>query len=225
MKKYFFMLFLGLSFIKPVQAFWGGDLIYLSQILQQSIYQLEQLRQITGTGEESLKILRNANRGLNEAMYMKESVNRLKNPGSFSDLRNINEAIYTVKNLYGRIPKTSEAKLQKKTDLTVAESLHHHNEAFKYAKETDGEALRMKNYAHRASQAGATKTLLEGQALMIHTLNQILRTNASLLKIQTQRLALQNKTSKNHSRQFQVQYSELGEAFKNLDPNYTLSLF
>ena len=225
MSKKHLIAFLCVLLAKPASAFWGGDLIYLSKILQQSIYQLEQLRKITGTNEETLRLLRDTNRGLHEAMYVEDTINRTLKAGTFSKLRNLNESIHAVQSLYGRIPKTSEAKLQKKTDLTVAESLHLHNEAFKYAKRIDHEAQKMKHYAHRASQVGATKTLLEGQAVMIHTLNQILRTNAALLKIQTQKLALENKVNKRHSKQFQVQYSELGRAFKNLTPNYELTSF
>ena len=225
MKKHLFTLFLCLILAKPSHAFWGGDLIYLSKILQQSIYQLEQLQKITGTNTETLRLLRDTNRGLHETMYVGESINRTLKAGTFSKLRNLNESIHTVKSLYGRIPKTSEAELQKKTDLTVAQSLTLHNEAFRYATQTDHEAQKMKHYAHRASQTGATKTILQSQAVMIHVLNQILRTNATLLKIQTQQLALKNKKNKIHSRQFQVQYSELGRAFGNLKPNYRLTSF
>ena len=225
MKKQFFIIFLCLFSTKTTFAFWGGDLIYLSQILQKSILQLKQLNNITGVNKDTLKLLKDTNRGLHEAMYVGESINRTLKAGTFSKLRNLNETIHTVKSLYGRIPKTSEADLQKKTDLSIAESLHLHNEVFRYAKRIDNEAQKMKHYAHRASQAGATKTILESQAVMIHTLNQILRTNAALLKIQTQQLALKNKSNKNHSRQFQIQYTELGSAFKNLKSNYNLTSF
>ncbi len=206
-------------------SFWGGDLIYLSKILQQSIYQLEQLRQITGVNKKTLQLLKETNRGIHEAMYVKDIANRTLKAGTFSKLRNLNETVHAVKNIYGRIPKTSEANLQKKTDLTVAESFQFHNEVFKYASQVDHEATRMKHYAHRASQAGAMKTLLQGQAVLIHAVNQLLRTNASLLKIEAQKLALTNKNQKRYSRQFQVQYSELGQAFKNLKPNYNLASF
>ena len=225
MMKQLFIILLCLFSVKTTFAFWGGDLIYLSQILQKSILQLEQLNKITGVNKDTLKLLKATNRGLHEAIYIGETTNRTLKAGTFSKLRNLNETIHAVKRLYGRIPKTRESELQKKTDLTVAESLVHHKEAFKYASKIDIEAQKMKNYAHRASQVGATKTLLEGQAIMIHTLNQILRTNAALLKIQTQQLALKNKNDKNHSRQFQVQYSELSSAFKNLKPNYQLTSF
>ena len=91
----------------------AGDLIYLSKILQQSIYQLEQLRKITGTNEETLRLLRDTNRGLYEAMYVEDTINRTLKAGTFSKLRNLNESIQAVQSLYGRIPKTSEAQASK----------------------------------------------------------------------------------------------------------------
>ena len=60
MKKIVFFL-VAFLFSITSHAFWGGDLIYLSKILQQSIYQLEQLRKITGTNEEILRFLRDTN--------------------------------------------------------------------------------------------------------------------------------------------------------------------
>ncbi len=221
-KTTFILLYL---FSTPTFSWWGGDLIYLSKILQQSISQLTQLQKITGTNKETLKLLQNTNRGLHQAMYVEDTINKTLKAGTFFKLKNLNESIDAVKNLYGRIPKTSESELQKKTDLTVAESFHLHNEAFRYANKTDVQAQKIKHYAHRASKTGATKTLLEGQAVMIHVLNQILRTNASLLKIQTQRLAFHNKENKLNSRQFQVQYSELSHAFDNLKYSYNLNSF
>ena len=91
--------------------------------------------------------------------------NRTLKAVTFSKLRNINETIHAVKTLYDRIHKTNGSELQKKSYLTVAESFQFHNEAFKYAREVDSKAKRMKNYAHRASQVGAMKTLLQWQAL------------------------------------------------------------
>ena len=73
MKKYL-IIFLIQLYISPASAFWGGDLIYLSKILQQSIFQLEQLQKITGTNKETLRLIKDTNRGLHEAMYIGEAL-------------------------------------------------------------------------------------------------------------------------------------------------------
>ena len=122
MAKYIFALLLMLQAIPAKADFWGGDLIYLSQILQKSILQLEQLKNITNAGKEAADILREANRGVNQALYLQQTINRTLKAGTFSDIKNMKEMLHTVKTLYGRIPKTSQSKLHKKTDLTVAES-------------------------------------------------------------------------------------------------------
>ncbi len=221
MKKCIF-IFCIFSFTKGF-CFWGGDLIYLSKILEQSIYQLEQLRSMTELHKDQLRLLKEVNRGFNDVMFLRDTANQTLKAGTFSDIRNVNEAISVVRRLYGRIPKTWEAPLQKKTDLTVAESLYFQKEAFKYATKIDKEATKIKNYANKVSPTGASKTLVQSQAIMLHTLNQILRTTASLLKIHSQGLALKNKKEKIRSRHFQIQYNELSKAFYNLKPNYTLS--
>jgi len=111
-------------------------------------------------------------------MTLRETLNRTLRPGNLSNLSNVNELIRELQNIYGQIPNTSEAKIQSTQDLTVAESIQLHNDAFRYADEVDPEAERMKEYAGDASPQGAAKAGLQAQGVQIHVLNQILRTNA-----------------------------------------------
>lgn len=107
MTKHIFVLLLILQATPARADFWGGDLIYLARIFQNSIYQLERLRSITNAGKETTDILREANHGIHEAIYLKDTINRTLKAGAFSDIRNMKEMILTVKNLCGSIPKTS----------------------------------------------------------------------------------------------------------------------
>lgn len=202
--------------------FWGGDLIYLAQILQQAILQVEQLRMILGTGKDSLNFLKDLNQGLKDAMRLVNTMNRVLKPGQFSDLRNINEVIRELESIYGKIPNTAEARVQSTHDITVAESIQLHNDAFRYADEVDPEAERMKQYAHVASPQGAAKAGLQAQGVQIHVLNQILRTNAALLKVQSETLAMQNRKAKLQSEQFRMQYSELSKSLQDFKPGFDL---
>jgi hypothetical protein len=212
--------------IIPLQAradFWGGDLPLLAQILAQAIQEVAQLQMILGNGKDSLNFLRDINSGLRDAMRIMNTMNRTLKSGNLSDLNNVNEVLREIENIYGRIPKTSEAEMQRTQDLSVAESIQLHNDAFRYADETDPEAERLKDYAQVASPQGAAKAGLQAQGLQIHVLNQILRTNAALLKIQSESLALQNKKAKLQSEQFRLQYSELSRSLVNFTPGFDLS--
>lgn len=208
----------------PARAdFWGGDLVYLAQILQQAIMQVEQLRSILGNGRDSLNFMKDLNQGLRDAMRLANTMNRTMNGGNLSDVRDLTNLIKELETIYGKIPATSESKIQSTHDLTVAESIQLHNDAFRYADEIDPEAERMKQYAQVASPQGAAKASLQAQGVQIHVLNQILRTNAALLKVQSENLAFQNRKAKMQSEQFRQQYSELARSLQSFKPGFTLS--
>lgn len=207
----------------PARAdFWGGDLIYLAQILQQAIMQVEQLKSILGASKDSYKFLQDINEGQRTAVGILNTMNRIMKPGNLSNLNDVEAVIREVENIYGKIPRTAEAKLQSTHDVTVAESIQLHNDAFKYADTVDPEAQRIINYAKVASPQGAVKTSLEAQGAMIHVLNQVLRTNAAILKVQSENLAMQNRKSKMQSEAFRTQYGEISASLQNDKPSYEL---
>lgn len=214
-------LILFLSVPKAHADFWGGDLVYLAQILQQAILQVEQLRSILGNGRDSLNFLRDINQGLRDAMALANTMNRTLKPGNLN-LGNVNELIRELEGIYGKIPISGESKLQSTHDMTVAESIQLHNDAFRYADQVDPEAERMKQYAQSASPQGAAKASLQAQGVQIHVLNQILRTNAALLKVQSEQLAMQNRRAKLQSEQFRQQYGELSKSFQDFKPGFEL---
>lgn len=217
------MLLLSLTISRPAKAdFWGGDLVYLAQILQTAIQQLTQLQSILGNGKDTLNLLRDINRGLRDALGLIRTANQTLRPGVLSDLDNLDQVLSKVEELYGRIPNTSEGKMQLLTDRSVAEAIALHNEAFKYAERLDPEAERIKDYAHVVNPAGAAKVTVQSLGVMIHVLNQILRTNAAILKLQSEQLALQNRRGKLDSEQFKMQYEGVSDAFGQLRSNYEL---
>lgn len=206
----------------PAHAdFWGADLPLLAQILAQAIQQVAQLQAILGNGKDTLSFMRDLNQGLRDAMTLANTMNRTLKPGNL-DFANAAELIRELETIYGRIPQTSESRIQSTHDLTVAESIQLHNDAFRYADEVDPEAERMKLYAQQASPQGAAKAGLQAQGVQIHVLNQILRTNAALLKVQSEQLAMQNRKAKLQSEQFRTQYSELARSLTDFKPGFDL---
>lgn len=207
----------------PARAdFWGGDLPLLANILVQAIQQVAQLQAILGNGKDSLNFMRDINQGLRDAMRLQATLNRTLKSGNWN-LADVNDILHQMEELYGRIPITAEAKTQSMHDMTVAESIQLHNDAFRYADQVDGEAERMKQYAEQASPQGAAKAGLQAQGVQIHVMNQILRTNAALLKVQSEQLAMQNRKSKLQSEQFRQQYEELGRNLGNAKGGFELS--
>lgn len=207
----------------PARAdFWGGDLPLLANILVQAIQQVAQLQAILGNGKDSLNFMRDINQGVRDAMRLQATLNRTLKSGNWN-LANVNDILRQMEDLYGKIPLTAEARTQRMHDVTVAESIQLHNDAFRYADEIDPEAERFKEYARDASPQGAARVGLQAQGLQIHVMNQILRTNAALLKVQSEQLAMQNRRAKLQSEQFRQQYEELGRNLGNAKGGFELS--
>lgn len=211
------------GFSKSAKAdFWGGDLVFLAQILANAVQQLTQLQNILGNGQDTLGLLRDINRGLRDALVVIRTANQTLRPGTLSDLNNLDQVLQKIEELYGRTPNTAESKVQLLTDRSVAEAINLHNEAFKYADRLDPEAERIKDYAHVANPVGAAKATVQSLGIMIHVLNQILRTNAAMLKLQSENLAIENRRGKLDSAQFKMQYEGVSDAFGRLKSNYEL---
>ena len=115
-----------------------------------------------------------------------------------------------------------EARMQQTTDQSVAEAIHLHNEAFRYAATVDPEAERIKDYARFVSPAGAQRLTAQSLGVLIHIMNQVLRTNAAMLKLQSEQLALGNRREKLNSEHFKMEYEGISRAFEELRPSYNL---
>jgi hypothetical protein len=226
MKKYkikiIFLIFLTFPLQTTRADLFGADIPILLNILAQAINQLAQLQSILGTGKDTLGLLQDINQGIKDAMSIMRTMNSTMSPGVLSDLERVEDILGTVNKLYGSVPQTSEANVQKLTDKSVAEAIQIHNQAFKYAENVDPEAERIKDYAKYVNPAGANKLTAQAIGVLINVMNQILRTNAAILKVQSEQLAFQNKKEKLNSTQFKMQYEGLSGKFKDLKSNYDL---
>ncbi len=193
--------------------FWGGDLPLLAQIVANSLQQLAQLRSILGNGKDTLGLLRDVNNGIREAMGIMRTMNSTIHGGIYSQYQNPNDLLNALQNLYGVIPETHESRLEASHDQSVAEAITLHNQAFDYAAQIDPEAERIKDYSRGTSPAGSARLAAQSLGVLIHVSNQILRTNAAMLKIMSENLALQNHHEKMNSAQFQAEYDGLSKSF------------
>ena len=208
---------------KPAFAdFWGGDLPLLLQIVTNTANQLIQLRQILGNGKDTLALLEEVNRGIKEAAVLRDTANRTLNAGTMSDLSNVGEILSAVQVQYGRIPNTPMAASQAHTDQSVAEAIYMNNESFKYAAMLDEEADKIKSRAPLTNPQGAQRLTAQSMGVLINVMGQILRTNAQMVKLQGEELAMRNRTDKLSSEQFQRQYGELSQALGQAPAGYDL---
>ncbi len=210
-----------LAIPRPAKAdLFGGDVAVLLKILAQSIQQLYELRQIVGTGKDSLSLMREINQGIRNGLRIIQIFYPKFNPGIYGSLETADQVQRAIEDLYGVIPQTSEYRLQEAQDRAVSESIAMNGTLFQYADSVDVETKRIISHAQNVSPQGAGKLTAESIAVLIGVTTQVLRTNSMMLKMMGQNMALSNRKEKLQATQFKTQYEGLSNAFGGL-PNET----
>jgi ABC-type multidrug transport system fused ATPase/permease subunit len=219
MKKFLFTLIAGFFVLTSGNvsaSMFGEENAPLYSILAQAIRQLNEMQQLVNQSQQNLELLKDINRGIQEAMTLLKIESEKLNPGALSEYRNLQGVMTEMEKLTGKTPNTTNSSFERLLDTSISESIHLHNQAFRYADALDPEANRIKDYAKNASPGGAQKVTAQGIGMMINVLNQILRVDSAILKVQSEQLALANKNQKEESRHYEVQYETLARSFKQL---------
>lgn len=216
MRKRLCGLFTALGLLLPAPQvaradLFGADAAILAQILSNAIQQLAQLRQMLQTGNDTLGLLQDINRGINDSLRMAETLGLRVDPGLYRELRQIDAAVSSVENLFGKVVDSRLATVQRNTDQTVAEAITFNNELNDYTQRLDRIGEEIKTFSHAVSPGGAAKLTAQSLGVMIHVMNQQIRATGQGLKLQAQALALQNKQEKDKTEQ----YLKEGEKLKN----------
>jgi len=220
MKRFFIIPTICLCLILPAPKakadLFGGDVVVLVQILAQAIQQLTQLRQIFSTGQDTLGLMRDINRGIRDGLNIIQIINPKFNPGMYGNFEQADQILKVIQDLYGRIPQTADARLQESQDQSVAESLAMHGNIYRYADQVDSESQRMLAHAQVVNPQGAGKLQAQSLAVLIGVTTQLLRTNSAMLKLMAENLALSNRREKLNAENFRQQYDGLSSAFSGL---------
>lgn len=208
-----FIVCLTLIVPRPAKAdLFGGDVVVLLKILAQSIQQLYELRQILGTGKDTLTLMRDINRGIREGLAIIRIINPKFNPGLYGSLETADQVQRAIEGLYGVIPQTSEYRLQEAQDRSVAESIAMNGTLFQYADSVDEETKRIIAHSEAVNPQGAAKLTNQSLAVLIGVTTQVLRTNSMMLKMMGQNMALSNRKEKLQAQQFKTQYEGITQA-------------
>ncbi|MCH2534432.1 MAG: hypothetical protein MK008_08335 [Bdellovibrionales bacterium] len=193
---------LSLSFpFHSARAFWGdggagwAQIPYLVKILAENIKRYQQLRMMIDQAQNHDQYFRLINQGLENSIGLVNSL-PIKDEEILADLRNFQNAVKTIEEVYGKIPQSEEAVLQLLHDQSVAESLKMVNVTKDYSKKQEENAHRISIQSRQASPKGAARMTAETNAQILHTLNQLLRINGQMLKLQSETLAMNNKQGK-----------------------------
>lgn len=210
-------LIVGLALPVPAKAdMFGGDIVVLAQILANALQQLVQLKQILSTGSDTLSLMKDVNRGIKDGLSVIQVLNPKFNPGLYGSMEQADQVMAVITDLYGKIPQTSEYKLQAAQDRSVSESIAMNGTLFRYADEVDLESKRIIEHAKNVNPQGAAKLTAQSIAVLIGVTTQVLRTNSMMLKMMGENMALNNRKEKLQSSQFKNQYEGISNALGTL---------
>ncbi len=219
------MVFLTFFSGTPARAdLFGGDVAVLMQILAESIKQYHQLKEIIGHGRESMDYLRRLNAGIDNSIGLLESL-PIKDEKILAELKEFRRATEKVEALYGKVPRSPEEALQLLQDQTVAESLRMANDFKDYSERQERNSELIAVQARQASPRGAARIQAEMSAQILRSLAQLIRLNTQTLKLQSEQLALNNKTSKESVANYQRVSRDLGSGFSGFKPEMGLVRF
>jgi hypothetical protein len=212
-----------LMFPKPVRAdMFGGDVLVLTQILANAVKQLIQLQQLLSTGSDTLSLLRDINRGIRDGLAVIETINPKFNPGLYGNLETADRVLAVINDLYGKVPQTSEYRLQQAQDQSVSESIAMNGTQFRFADQADEQSRRIIDHARDVNPQGAAKLTAQSIAVLIGVTTQVLRTNSMMLKMMGENMALNNRKGKLQSEQFKNQYDGLSSGFRSMQKETSL---
>ncbi len=203
----------------------GGDVAVLVQILTQNIKQLIELQEILSNGKNTLSLIRDINRGINDSLNLIRTISPYVDPGQFAELKKVEDVLRKFGSVYGTVVSSPDAQAQINTDRAIAEAVTMNNAIFDYTKEIDKIGEDIKTFSHAVSPGGAQKLTAQSLGVMIHVLNQSLRAQGTLLKLQAQSLAQNNKKEKDNTAEYLKASNTLSNAMKGSSPKFNRPRF
>ncbi|MFP5386028.1 MAG: hypothetical protein ACLGHN_08125 [Bacteriovoracia bacterium] len=197
---------------------------FIVKIYLENLKRFYQLKQMVDQAERQHNFMRALNEGLNNATGLMQ-VLPIKDERILADLKNFQASLQKVEELYGLIPKSSDEALQRLHDETVAESLKLSNAVKDYAEVQEVNANNIFIQSSSASPKGAERMNAQTSAQILHSINQLIRLNGQMLKLQSESLALTNKQDKDYAESFNKSHKDLSQAMRGIKANYSFPKF
>lgn len=197
---------------------------YLVKIYQENLRRYIQLQQMIQQARSHENLIRTINSGLDNAMGVMQ-VLPLKDDQILSQLREFQNALQKVEELYGMTPKSSDEALHKLHDQTIAESLKLNNVLQEYSLAQEQNATSVFIQSSQASPKGAERMNAQMSAQILHSINQLIKVNGQMLKMQSESLAFTNKRDKDSTAGFNKTSDDFRGSMMRFKPNYALPKF
>jgi len=194
------------------------QLPYIIKILYENIKRYKQLKYMISQAKNRRQYMKLINQGINNAVGLMQ-VLPIKDERVLADFKNFSVALKKVNELYGSIPESDDANMHKLHDRTIAESFKLANSLNEYTIKQEKNAVRIHTQSRAASPKGAARINAQANAQILHSLNQLIKINGQILKLQGESFALINKKGKNSSESFNRSNSDLRQSMKKFEPN------
>ena len=120
----------------------------------------------------------------------------IKDKKILRELKDFRKAYKSIVDVYGNVPKSKEEVMHRLHDETVAESVEMVGNIYDYTQRQEKNAALLRKQVRKASPKGAARINAETNAQILHALNQLLKINGQMLKLQSEKMALENKQGK-----------------------------
>jgi len=197
---------------------------YLVKIYQENLRRYIQLQQMIQQARSHENLIRTINSGLDNAMGVMQ-VLPIKDDQILSQLQQFQDALKKVEELYGMTPKSSDEALHKLHDQTIAESIKLANVLQDYSLAQEQNATAVFIQSSQASPKGAERMNAQMSAQILHSVNQLIKVNGQMLKMQSESLAFANKQDKDSTAGFNKTSSDFRNSVMRFKPNYSLPKF
>lgn len=191
---------------------------YLIKIVEENYRRYIQLRQMIDTASGHYDYIRALNRGLDNSIGLLEA-SPIRDEKILTNIRNFRDALSRVEILYGKVPKSPDEALHMLHDQSVAESVRMANSFITFSETQERNSIVIAAQARAASPKGAVRMQAETSAEILRTLSQLIRLNTQMLKLQSEQIAMANKSNKDQVVGFQKVNNDLGLGFSKFKPD------
>ncbi len=231
MQKKIFSVMLSLLIVSvPAYGFWGdggagwAQIPYLAKVLAENYKRYTQLKVMLEQAKQSDNYFRAVHQGLENITGLSKSL-AVSDHGVLTDLGDFSDTLEIVTQVYGSIPQSPEAALHTLHDKTAAESLQMVNSFKSYSKTQEKNSQSLKIQSQSASPKGAARATAVSNAMILESVNQLIRLQSQSLKMQSEQLAMLNKQDKRKIVAYQEVDKSIGDAFKNFKRQENLVRF
>ena len=187
MRKYFLVVFCLFGFAPVAHADWfGADLAYLAQIVQNTLGTLTQLQQETG-------YLSDAYAGINDKIIRLKTIENLVQPSSWSKWRNPKEALRRLKLIYDTMPAQYHNKKSDLIENEISDAMTLVSQVSPNARRAYESGRELERRGENVSPGVAEKLTASGVGSMLQVQSQTMILESHITSLLAQMLADANE--------------------------------